>query len=258
MPSKVAILGCGPAGLLAAHAAQANGCHFDVFSKRRPSYLFGAQYLHEPIPGVTGQPERVKYDLVGNPEDYRQKVYGASWDGSVSPEDLDTDHHAWDIRAAYRKLWAEYSDEIHHVEINDLRQIERDAALSRYDAVISTVPRTIWKQPGETFEYSSVWAIGDAPELGQFTPFSLKQDNLIVCDSTADVSWYRLSKVFGFSTIEWPGNKKPPVANIQEVRKPLKHNSTAASEFYHMGRYGKWEKGILTTDVYNEALKVTA
>jgi hypothetical protein len=255
---SVAILGCGPAGLLAAHAAAKNGCHFAIFSKRRPSHLFGSQYLHQPIPGITDEQVTVKYEMVGDPEGYRQKVYGDQWDGNVSPEDLDQAHYAWDIRSAYRKLWDLYSDNIYHCEITSERQVMRDARLETYDTVISTVPRTIWRRTGDVFESSNIWAIGDAPELGQTVPFRLEEDNLVICDGTSSVGWYRLSRVFGYSTIEWPEHAKPPISGVQKVTKPLACATKGAPDFTHMGRYGAWRKGVLTTDVYDEALKVTA
>lgn len=258
MTKKVAILGCGPAGLLAAHAANLTGCHFDVFSKRRPSHLFGSQYLHEAIPGIDGQPQLVKYNLVGSPEEYRSKVYGDSWDGTISAEDLEYTHWAWDIRSAYQRLWELYSDDIHHCEIRNIRQVEQDCRLSGYDVVLSTVPRKVWALPSDVFVSTKVWAIGDAPDIGQRVPFHPAEDNTIICDGTDMVSWYRLSRVFGYTTIEWPGHKRPPVEGIAPVEKPLGHNSEQAADFIHLGRYGKWQKGVLTTDAFNEAMKALA
>lgn len=261
MTKKIAILGCGPAGLLAAHAAQINQCSFDIFSKRRPSHLFGSQYLHEPITGVTGTPERVRYSLVGTPEEYRRKVYGPEWDGTVSPEDLEEEHWAWDIRQAYTELWRRYSDEIHHLEFgNNMSLLDRAINFDNYDMILSTVPRKVWAQPGDAFRGTEVWAVGDAPELGQTAPFTVQEDFTIICDGTPDVGWYRLSKVFGYTTIEWPGNRRPPIPGIAKVTKPLSFHMAPgpSDQFIHLGRYGKWEKGVLTTDAFNEALKATA
>ena len=53
----VAILGCGPTGLVAAHACAMKHIPFVIFSKKRKSFLFGSQYLHEPIPGVIEEHE---------------------------------------------------------------------------------------------------------------------------------------------------------------------------------------------------------
>lgn len=258
---KIAIFGCGPAGLLAAHAASINGCDFEIFSKKRKSHLFGSQYLHEPIPNVTGECEIVEYTLFGSPESYRQKVYGADWDGSVSAEDLEHQHYAWDIRSSYDTLWDMYSEYIRDSEVRSVAQIDDEINLDRFDDVISTIPRTVWGQRGDQFLSSDVYAIGDAPELDQEVPFSPQQDFLIVCDGTDDVSWYRLSKVFGYTTIEWPGAVKPPVSGVARVRKPLRYipsGKNAADSFHHIGRYGKWQKGVLTTDAFRDAMSITA
>jgi hypothetical protein len=185
-------------------------------------------------------------------------VYGADWDGTVSPEDYDHDHYAWDIRATYDKLWQAYEHEISPCEFisGHLGNYSFQMEGSEPDLVISTVPRKIWAQPGDVFTSQKVWAIGDAPELGQEVPFAPTQDFTVICDGTPDVGWYRLSKVFGYTTIEWPHDRKPPLPGISEVEKPLGHNSTAASDFIHLGRYGAWEKGVLTTDVFRQALKI--
>lgn len=259
MSKRVAILGCGPAGLLAAHAARQNGCDFRIFSKKRPSHLFGAQYLHAPITGVTTHPEVVRYALEGSPEEYRQKVYGDEWDGTISAEDLEADHHAWDIRAAYRELWDMYNSLIFDTDFyGGEQQVDNMIKGAGVDLVISSVPRTVWKRPGDKFEQAKIWAIGDAPDLGQFVPFSPTEDNMVLCNGMSDISWYRTSKVFGFSTVEYPWGKKPPIEGIQEVIKPLRCSAKGGADFMHVGRYGKWEKGVLTTDAFDDALKATA
>ena len=198
----------------------------------------------------------MSYNLEGTPEEYRRKVYGQMWDGTISAEDLEYSHWAWDIRAAYKKLWDLYSDQVYDCNITSLRQVERDARLSGYDVVFSTVPRKVWALPTDNFVSTKVWAIGDAPERGQRAPFTTFEDDTIICDGTDAVSWYRLSCVFGHTTIEWPGHKRPPIENIAPVEKPLGHDSQQASDFIHLGRYGKWQKGVLTTDAFDEAMKV--
>ncbi len=260
MTKSVAILGCGPSGLMVAHAANMLGWNFRVFSKKRKSQLFGSQYLHKPIPGISEEPATVvTYHLEGTPEEYRQKVYGPSWDGTVSPEDLDHDHYAWDIRSAYDKMYSNYEEQIVNCEFKNVNGgfWYNQIVLKSYDLVISTVPRKIWAEPGDVFASTKVWAIGDAPELGQEAPFRPHDFN-IICDGSEDVGWYRASNVFGHCTIEWPERTKPPIPRLALVEKPLFHNSTAASDFHHLGRYGAWQKGVLTTDVFDQAFGILA
>ena len=95
---KVVVLGCGPAGLIAAHAAAMQGADIRIMSKPRKSFMNGAQYLHKHINGTPySDPFQVSYEMLGSPEQYRLKVYGAKWDGTVSPEDLEESHKGWDI-----------------------------------------------------------------------------------------------------------------------------------------------------------------
>lgn len=264
---KVAILGCGPTGLLAAHACATEGIEFAVFSKKRKSHLFGSQYLHEPIPGITPEWDKgtpVKYIVKGSPEEYRRKTHGKWWDGVAAPEEFESDHTAWDIRRAYDTLWQRYGRDVNDYSIPDSKYaaslVSTDLSLDvLYDLVISTVPRTIWKIPGEEFIFSEGWALGDAPEEGRFCPFTTENDNEIVCNGTSEVSYTRLSRVFGYTTIEWPHHAaKPPVTGVSKVVKPLQYRPSGqrnpTSEWLHVGRYGAWGKGIVVTDAWHSVL----
>lgn len=270
--SKVAILGCGPTGLLAAHACALNNVDFQIFSKKRKSFLFGSQYLHQSIPGINNFEDNVEvfYKTNGSPSEYRRKVHGSAWDGIVSPEDFEEHHVAWNIRQAYDKLWGAYGSEVIDCQIpfhdsgraNYLWALN-ELNLAEYDLVVSTVPRTIWKFPGDNFVSSKGWAMGDAPEHGIFVPYSThRRDNIIICDGTDEVAWTRLSKVFGYTTVEWPHHSKPPLQGVSEVVKPLRFEpgpvDNPANDWLHVGRYGKWHKGVLVTDAFNDVLKATS
>jgi hypothetical protein len=127
------------------------------------------------------------------------------------------------------------------------------------DLVISTVPRKIWAEPGDVFESMKVWALGDTEDerVRLYRP----PEDMVFCDGTAWHDWYRVSNVFGYCTMEWPFNygegwrEAPPARGASVVEKPLKHNSKAAADFIHLGRYGAWQKGILTTDAYFGAMQ---
>lgn len=258
---KVAVLGCGPSGLVAAHAVHMAGHDVEIFSKRRKSFLFGSQYLHEPIPGFNSMVESavVTYENVGTPEEYRRKCHGQAWDGMVAPEEFETKHPAWNIRDTYDRLWRHYGPRVQDYEIRNLYKLDQDITLDKYDMVISTVPRTIWENPfsNEQFVHSKCWAVGDAPEYGKFAPFSTEKDNTIICNGSEETSWYRLSRVFGYTTIEWPEHKKPPVQNAVMVQRPLRYipdpnQVNPADQMMHVGRYGEWKKGVVVSDVYNQ------
>jgi hypothetical protein len=160
-------------------------------------------------------------------------------------------HEAWDLRWAYSELWHRYSDEIENVEMSQLMLIG-------YDLVISTVPRKLWAEPGDVFEAQRIWALGDTDRVrvNMFRP----PDFTVICNGEPYPEWYRVSNIFDHCTMEWPAfwGLEPPCPGASLVEKPLWHNSTAASDFIHLGRYGAWQKGVLTTDAFTEAMKVFA
>lgn len=260
----VVILGCGPSGLLAANAAEMMGFTFHILSKKRPSQLFGCQYLHAPIPGVADyQPEMVRYRLEGSPEVYREKVYGLdSLDVQTSVEEYgpNSDHRAWDIRRAYRTLWDKYESVIEDEPNISYRLVEPILAHYGAHAIISTIPAPALcvKLNEHTFRYADVWAMGDAPEHGQEVPVPVDPFT-VICNGSTDQSWYRAANVFGYKTVEWPwrGGKRPPINGVVSVEKPISTTCDCwKGEVYGVGRYGAWQKGLLAHDAYLSTIKI--
>lgn len=253
----VVVLGCGPSGLLAAHAARLSGCSVTILSVKRPSPLFGCQYLHAQIPKLdSGDPHVVSYQLRGTPGEYADKVYGAdNLPASVSPEELPGEHLAWDIRTGYVHLWEKYQH-----KISDVRLQASDIApmLDYYsaDVTINTVPMPlICENPMHNFKSTKCWAVGDAPVLGQIAP-SIAPPFTVICDGTKDQGYYRASNVFGYQTVEWPGwKRKPPVAGVVDFLKPLATDCNCWPTVTRVGRMGKWQKGVLAHHAFEEALK---
>lgn len=268
---SVAILGCGPSGLLVAHAAELCGWDFRIYSKKQKSPLHGAQYLHQAIPNLDcGTPQMIEYKLNGTPEQYRHKVYGTDWDGVVSPEDYWESHYAWDIRRAYSQLWDKYESEIAQMTLGQkfLETFGRNNYWAhRWDLVISTVPRTVWDGNPANFESAKIWALGDT-EMPRVDPAYRPAPFTVFCEGDHRVPWYRVSNIFGYCTVEWPWRPYysndaliepwdvPPHKGASIVVKPLRYTGNAAPDFVHLGRYGAWQKGVLTSDVFYEAMKV--
>ena len=254
---RVAVLGCGPTGLFAAAGAIAAGADdVRIYSIKRKSPLYGCQYLHEPIPEYSPEESRlVQYRLNGTPEEYRRKVYGSNWVGPTSPEDLIGDHWAWDLRATYDVLWDRLNTYVYD------KQLDPDVVYGlsqNVDLVISSIHRNRPCVMGHTFMSQEVWAAGEAPEQGIFLPYSIG-DETVQCVGIPEVSWYRLARVFGRTTVEWPLANRPPLPGVARVIKPLRHNCDCwGSDYLFVGRYGAWEKSQLTHHAYNLAYDVVA
>lgn len=236
------------------------GYDVQILSKLRRSEMYGAQYLHENIPGLTDgqeEPVQVHYRLIGTPAGYRQKVYGDRPAVQTSVQTLQELHWAWDIRAAYHKAWDMYRDRITDRVINPL-ELQQIVRLNKRVPIISSIPlpQLCFKQDEHKFISQSIWAIGDAPERGVFVPFTV-DPNTIICDGTRDVGWYRAANVFGYGTIEWPAGTKPPISGISQVSKPLSSDCNCfAGRIVRVGRYGRWEKGVLAHHAYEQAVKL--
>lgn len=264
---RVAILGSGPAGLMSAAAVidatgNPSGADIFIFSNNGKSSLYGAQYLHAAIPSYTNERwphgnRIIRYDLVGAPDEYRRKVYGPMWDGRVSPEDLQGSHPAWDLRQTYDALWEDFSDLLINVHLDPggLRMlIDGVTAHGKFDMIINTIPRPALCAEGHQFRSTSIWAAGEAPDLGIDLDRFKCEPFTVLCNGEESPSWYRLSNIFDHKTVEWPEHTRPPIPSAALVTKPLKHNCSCWPEVIHVGRYGRWEKGILTHHAYEEVL----
>lgn len=254
---RALVLGCGPAGLMSAHAFAMTGHDVLIVSRKRRSEMYGAQYLHSPIPGMTPTPPvTVNYRLDGTVDQYRKKVYGNESRIEVSPESLTGKHDGWDIRATYLELWDTYSEYVQDIEIDPVsfKGLQKDL---NPDVVVSTVPRPLLcYDDSHTFSGQHVWAIGDAPERGVFSPVKMAK-NTVVCNGEPSPGWYRASTVFGYSTVEWPFHPRPPFAGVSEIVKPLHHTCNCYGEdVFHFGRFGRWSKGALSHEAFQGSLEI--
>jgi hypothetical protein len=254
----VAVLGCGPAGLFAALAARRKGYRVDIYSRKVRSGLYGAQYLHAPIPDLgSDHRELISYSLNGTSEGYARKVYGEGVVAAdaVSPSSLNGIHYAWDIRSAYREAWELFEDDI--VDVPTIRADDVTDLLGwkTYARMISSIPMEgICHDRGHNFVSQAIWASGDCPDQQRYAPFRVTPWT-VVCDGTDDVSWYRASNVFGHATVEWAREDKPPVENVSRVVKPISTNCTCHQGLIRVGRYGEWKKGVLSHEAYFRTLE---
>jgi hypothetical protein len=256
---RAAVLGCGPAGLFAAHALVGRNWDVTIFSKKRRSEMFGAQYLHRPLPGMSFQrPNVITYRLIGGSvEDYRAKVYGRRSGITVSPEILQEEHKAWDIREAYWNAWDVYADRIESVAEIGTEWVSGLLTGGEFNAVLSSIPAPsiCYKPDQHVFDSQQVWAIGDAPERGVFCPVPDAKPFEILLNASRDVGWYRTANVYGYRTAEWPEGRKPPLSDVSPVIKPISTDCDCfAGSVTRIGRYGQWTKGVLSHEAYGQVV----
>lgn len=266
---KVAVLGCGPTGMLAVEAAVRLGIEeIKVLSYKKPSPMYGAQYLQKPIPGFDLPTRMINHSMVGDLLDYRHRIYGENVDGSIwantSATAIVGDFPGQDIRFLYRELWAKYEHLIVDVGVDHDTVAE---LVANGWTVLSTIPRKqmCYLKYHCFFEETDIIAAGDAPDLGIKIPipdFGIEGD--FVRYSGSENPWCRISNIFDHVTVEWPVSE-----GIEQVKKdfptatlwgkPLKTTCTCwtrTGRVHFLGRYGEWHKGVLAHDAFFKATKV--
>lgn len=243
---RVAILGCGPAGLLAAHAASIAHVDATIFAVKQRSIISGAQFIHEPIAMLeVGNPSSVRYTKLGTKEGYATKVYAdpvapCSWD--LLPEG---DHPAWPMTSVYELLWDLYAADVHDKRIypHDLRPLEE-----QYDLVICTIPRMTLCMRKHSFASVRVF-FRDKAVLGA-------QGNFIEYNGLPEIPHYRSSRLFGHDSLEFGevGSWAQQPTDMRVGVKPLSTSCNCHPNTLFVGRFGKWQKGVLVHHAFQEVV----
>lgn len=243
-PAPVIILGCGPSGLLAAHAAYLRGVEPIILSRRIKSVIGGAQFLHDPIPGITAlEPEgHISFLKIGHPEGYAKKVYGRP-DAETSWQSFPGGPRAcWSMDRMYENLWGLYANSIIEYmvtpdQVGDL--------LGQYKTIISTIPAgSLCSHSEHQFKGQSVW-IGNSAWRGC-------PENSIVYNGHPGDHWYRTSRIFGHEATE----STTPFPHAQTGVKPLSTDCDCLPEVHRVGRFGTWKKGVLVHHAFHQAQEV--
>jgi threonine dehydrogenase-like Zn-dependent dehydrogenase len=265
----VAVVGCGPSGLLAAHACRMRNVPVVVFAPKAKSRLGGAQFSHIPITPYHdefNQAMQLEYIVRGDPDTYKKKVYGSVQVPFVSFGNV-TDGMkvpAWSLTKLYDDLWEDYSSLVVDYKIDP----ERLGKLTdTFDLVLSSAPApsmclgSIDQSIGHFFRSAPVKILNEALD------FNLP-DNTIVYDGTDEHSYYRMSKIFGVGSTEWGAHVGvPPVGDLHTVNKPIATNCDCHMSVdldgagipkgvIRIGRFGTWTKGELTFHAYNTVIEI--
>lgn len=237
---KVLILGSGPAGLFAAHAAVQAGAAVAILSAAtEPSYIVGAEFMRQPVPGLTEEPVAVTIKLEGEWDEYEKKVEGDVADLRLSSESLFDDIVAWDLRAAYEKAWNIYSNLIVHEQIQGTVPLFWQQWA---DVIISSIPaHSLCLEASHQFVYRTIYTSEFVKKADSFE--SDEVDNLVVCSGYEDDWWYRQSRVFGHETTEYPADRHP---NKSVTRRsiPMLTNCDCHPNIIRVGRNGSWSSGV--------------
>jgi hypothetical protein len=250
---KVAILGCGPAGLIAAHSAATVGHDVVIYSRKRRSITFGAMYLHAPIPDISPDNPEMMIDVnkVGTRWGYAESVYGdpnaeVSWDKfTIGPTP------GWDLKSAYSKLWRQYNKLIVDVQVTP-ESVEGIKA----DMVFSAIPaRSICLDWQHRFDAVNIVVLHGPTTV---------EENIMVyngVDLVGMPAWYRYSRIRGYQSWEFSEDHAPTNIStsvlaegvrVSKGIKPLRTTCTCHPNVVRIGRFGKWDRHAFTHHGYEE------
>jgi hypothetical protein len=251
---NVAVLGCGPTGLLVAHAVEQAGHVPHIISKKVKSDIPGSQHLHGPVPGLTSKyPEgAIQFVRLGTAEGYAHKVYGdatreTGWDNYLQL------YPSWNIITAYDKLWERFESEVTdcNVTIAMLPEI-----IDMYDAIISTIPQQALCVNESHVFTGSPYFIERLP-----TPPADEQHEIVVYNGLPTDPWYRWSILGGLCSIEYPFSYMPP-KSVKEKRditdgwKAIDNNCDCWPDIWRCGRWAEWRHGVTMYKSYLKAVQM--
>ena len=252
---KVIVIGCGPAGLAAAHAAVGLGASVEIVAPRIMTPQEGPLLLQRPIPGInTDHPDGTIHQIVigGSILEYRYKLYGDINIG-INGDMLKPHYHAWKHPETYRKLWDLYYGYItdYKLTAREMRHVHQDA-----DLVISTASRMNMCTVGHHFLYKEVAV---TPE----SSYPDQPNNTIIFNAAEDPLWVRSSRVFGVPVTEWPAEPSRGMpGNARIIRKPIGTDCDCYPHILWTGRFGAWrnETWVDTAywDTYNAIVSTTS
>jgi hypothetical protein len=258
--NTVLVVGCGPAGLLAAWAAKQRGYDPIILGGAQPakSKLHGAQYLHSKIDELVDESEsfQVRYVKHGTDIGYAQKIYA----GAVSPRNTSWskfeagEHDAYPLGMVYDRLWDTLRMHVFPLEFSGhIVPMFRRIGVAR---IMSTMPLNVL-MPWLKFQSETV--LIDDTHCLEGVGY-----NEIHYYGNQDEAAYRSSCIMGVKSTEYPATTLGVYQECQSVTKPLAARipSTGALVGAHhggvdlLGRYGRWKKGALVDDAYRQALEI--
>lgn len=246
----VVVLGCGPAGLFAAQAARLSNCDVAVISQKKQSHIYGAQYLHAPIPGfMDGADSFLVHTLrYGLPERYAKRVYN---DASrvTSWANVEREKRVWDLRQVYQNAWDQFEGVIADMPVDSPTV---DELASQFDLVISTVPA--WSICGSGRHHFPSVPIMVKPEINMQIGTYPEDGNFVIYNGTIEGLWYRCSQINGFQSTECVAH---PALLGQGYDLGFKIQDTDCDchpNVVKVGRMGKWMSGVLTHHAFEDTM----
>lgn len=256
---RVAVLGAGPSGLLAAWAVVNAGHEPVIFDKnpRKPDgSTAGVYYLHEPC-NLPLRSRAVAIHVSGGADSeerrrsYALKVYGDT-STEVSIPSYNSVQTAYDGMQAMDFCWDIVGKFVNQKDIVGWGPPHSASILGYaedFQLVINTIPLNIlipevfWK-----WEIATIYR-STAPA----------DESYMMYQANLQIPWYRASAIFGQFTLEYPGTYSDLPSSAESGGKYVRVKKVVPSpdampevpeNVLLTGRYGAWDKNKLSHDAF--------
>lgn len=244
---KVAILGAGMTGLLAAKALAEHDIEFTLYDKNPNEGVSSSQglhYLHDNC-NLPLKPQIVHNYIIGckdgeHPHEQYSRKLGTPLNNSLV--ELPAFSMVYNFQEAYKIL-------LHLMKGNIQRcNFEADMLkyfLEKFDLVISTLPLPV-VYPEATCKFVEVQAVRGRPRGIPKLPGA----NQVVYNIEENTNWYRYSRVFG---VEWTEVKQGGEFILKKV---VDSNFEPPDDrVILLGRWGQWNRKFLAHQAYYKILR---
>lgn len=245
---KVAVVGAGPSGLSAAHAAAGLDCEVTVHAPKVMTPQRGPITLHRAIPGINNtQPDGYVRQIVigGSILDYRLKLYG-DVNIAINGDVLEHGFPTWRVPETYRRLWVLYQDLITDSKLD---ADELDVLAEKNDLVVCTAPAPDFcrRRDQHEFTYKEI-------AIREVSSYPDQPPNTVIYNAYSHITWVRSSRIFDARVTEWDIDDAPPYARI--IKKPLSHNCDCHPLVFRTGRFGAWHNETWIDHAYFDTFKL--
>jgi hypothetical protein len=250
----VAVIGCGPAGLAAVHAAYGMGAEVTIFSPGVKSPQKGPLILQRPIPAITlDHPDGYIKQIVidGSILDYRYKLYGDINIG-INGDILEPGYHCWDHIKAYDAMWARYmarpDPRIKHVK-GLISRTKLGVLHDYFDLVVNTAPLNKLCRKRHRFEYKAV-------EITLNRSYPDQPPDTTIFNAGSRFPWVRSAWLLGNECTEWLVGEAPNELYPFVIRKPIRHGCDCYPHVLGTGRFGAWRNQTWVDTAYYDTRSV--
>jgi len=265
--SKVAILGAGPSGLLAAYAVERSGHEPVIISNGHGATVDRSMFLMDKIPGLNSHNEdfALEVEVRGTAEGYARRVYR----DPTAPVSLDTfaagSYIVWGLQETYAKLWNMYgsSAERRSVTPYDIAEL-----LSNYELVISTLySPELCIDADHKFDkvdtFIAQQVVTEEPDRISTMIYNGSDEWQEGVAQTAIWNWYRYSAIRGVETWEYthliPGQMsigKKPISNTCDCWQRAPSSFDRPQQLHRVGRFAKWERGVMNHHAFQDTVAI--